>query len=99
MTRKVALSSPIMIGALLLSTAAWAQSTATITKGGTGMEKVDSQTAPPPTGLMGDWGGLRTQLHDSGIDTALGARFGDCGAIERIAGAGIDTNQAAIAAR
>src|SRR5258706_10941954 len=56
-------------GAVLLSTAAFAQTTATVTKG-TGMEKVDSQAAPPPTGLTGDWGGMRTQLHDAGIDAA-----------------------------
>lgn len=37
---------------------------------GTDMEKVDSQASPPPTGLSGDWGGLRTRLHDAGIDTA-----------------------------
>ena len=37
---------------------------------GAGMEKVDSQMSPPPTGLSGDWGGLRTRLHEDGIDGA-----------------------------
>ena len=62
-------SVTLVIGAILLSTAASAQTTATVAKG-IGTEKVDSQTAPPPTGLTGDWGGMRTQLHDAGIDAA-----------------------------
>jgi porin len=63
-------SAMTLIGAFLLSTAASAQTAAIATNKGTGMEKVDSQAAPPPTGLTGDWGGLRTDLHDSGIDAA-----------------------------
>jgi porin len=35
-------------------------------------EKVDSQQAPSPYGLTGDWGGLRTRLHDDGIDISAG---------------------------
>ena len=58
-----------VIGVLLAGTSASAQTTATLAKGN-GMEKVDSQAAPPPTGLTGDWGGMRTRLHDIGIDAA-----------------------------
>ena len=47
-----------------------AQTAALIAKPGAGIEKVDSQTSPPPTGLTGDWGGMRTELHDMGIDAA-----------------------------
>src|ERR1700721_1958745 len=63
-------SAMTLIGAFLLSTAASAQTAAIATNKGTGMEKVDSQAAPPPIGLTGDWGGLRTDLHDAGIDAA-----------------------------
>src|ERR1700761_5980136 len=58
------------LGTLFPVTSASAQTTAPLTKSGSGMEKVDSQAAPPPTGLTGDWEGLRTQLHDDGIDAA-----------------------------
>src|ERR1700727_2889523 len=58
-------SAMTLIGAFLLSTAASAQTAAIATNKGTGMEKVDSQAAPPPIGLTGDWGGLRTDLHDA----------------------------------
>ncbi len=34
------------------------------------MEKVDTEQAPPPMGITGDWGGLRTRLSDSGINAA-----------------------------
>src|SRR5258706_5937890 len=60
----------LVTGALLLSPAASAQTTASVSKAGIGSEKVDSQAAPPPTGLTGDWGGMRTRLHDAGIDAA-----------------------------
>ncbi len=63
-------SASFVIGVLLLSPAASAQTTATVAKTGIGSEKVDSQAAPPPTGLTGDWGGMRTRLHDAGIDAA-----------------------------
>jgi porin len=33
-------------------------------------EKVDSHEVPPPSGVTGDWGGVRTKLHDAGIDVA-----------------------------
>jgi len=33
-------------------------------------EKVDSHQTPAPVGLTGDWGGLRTRLHDDGVDVA-----------------------------
>jgi porin len=70
MLRNAALPSiEILFGVVLLSTAASAQTTATLAKG-IGTEKVDSQAAPPPIGLTGDWGGLRTRLHDAGIDAA-----------------------------
>ncbi|HEY4076286.1 MAG TPA: carbohydrate porin [Rhizomicrobium sp.] len=49
-------------------TAALAQ--ATLKQPGVGMEKVDTQQAPPPTGITGDWGGLRTSLSDAGINAA-----------------------------
>jgi porin len=35
-------------------------------------EKVDTNQAPPPTGLLGDLGGLRTRLHDAGVDVSAG---------------------------
>jgi porin len=35
-------------------------------------EKVDSHQPPSPYGLTGDWGGLRTTLHDDGVDVAAG---------------------------
>ena len=53
----------LVIGALLLGTAASAQTIAART--GIESEKVDSQAAPPPSGLTGDWGGMRTSLHDT----------------------------------
>jgi porin len=58
--------------ALALSTAALAQTAAPLANSGSGMEKVDSQATPPPSGLTGDWGGLRTRLRDAGIDAAAG---------------------------
>jgi porin len=33
-------------------------------------EKVDSSQPPPPYGLTGDWGGMRTTLHDDGVDVS-----------------------------
>lgn len=33
----------------------------------------DTQTPPPPTGLLGDWGGVRSRLQDAGI--AVSARY------------------------
>jgi len=36
-------------------------------------EKVDSHQPPSPAyGLTGDWGGLRTKLHDAGVDVSAG---------------------------
>ena len=35
-------------------------------------EKIDAHQPPPPTGLLGDWGGMRTSLHDAGIDVSAG---------------------------
>jgi porin len=35
-------------------------------------EKTDTHQPPPPTGLLGDWGGLRKSLHDAGIDVSAG---------------------------
>jgi porin len=35
-------------------------------------EKVDSHQLPPSYGLTGDWGGMRTKLHDDGIDVSAG---------------------------
>jgi len=49
---------------------ALAQSSSPPAMPGAGMEKVDSQMSPPPTGLSGDWGGVRTRLHEDGIDGA-----------------------------
>src|ERR1700743_2641958 len=66
-TRLLALAA---LGVLVPAASALAQATAAVTRSGSGMEKVDTQAAPPPTGITGDWGGLRTQLHDDGIDGA-----------------------------
>jgi porin len=33
-------------------------------------ERVDAQQAPSPSGLTGDWDGLRSDLHDKGVDVA-----------------------------
>jgi porin len=35
-------------------------------------EKTDSHQPPPSYGLTGDWGGLRTRLHDAGVDVSAG---------------------------
>ena len=35
-------------------------------------EKVDSHQPPPAYGLTGDWGGMRTKLHDDGVDVSAG---------------------------
>jgi porin len=35
-------------------------------------EKVDSHQPPPSYGLTGDWGGMRTRLHDAGVDVSAG---------------------------
>jgi porin len=35
-------------------------------------EKTDSHQTPAFTGLTGDWGGLRTRLHDAGVDVSAG---------------------------
>jgi porin len=59
----------VLVGAILPWTAVSAQ-TATDAKTGANIEKVDSQASPPPSGLTGDWGGLRTRLHDAGVDAA-----------------------------
>jgi porin len=36
-----------------------------------GSEKIDTQQAPPPTGITGDWGGIRTELSDEGVNAAF----------------------------
>jgi porin len=35
-------------------------------------EKVDSHQLPPSYGLTGNWGGMRTNLHDEGVDVSAG---------------------------
>jgi porin len=70
MPQKATLSSIMVLIAAVLPSAASAQTTAAIAKSGAGIEKVDSQASPPPSGLTGDWDGLRTRLHDAGIDAA-----------------------------
>ena len=35
-------------------------------------EKIDTHQPPPAYGLTGDWGGMRTRLHDAGVDVAAG---------------------------
>lgn len=35
-------------------------------------DKADSHQPPAFTGLTGDWGGLRTRLHDAGVDISAG---------------------------
>jgi porin len=35
-------------------------------------EKVDPNQPPPAYGLTGDWGGMRTRLHDAGVDVSAG---------------------------
>src|ERR1700754_4155793 len=63
----------LVIGALLLGTAASAQTIAA--KTGIESEKVDSQAAPPPSGLTGGWGGMGTSLPEAGIDSAASYGF------------------------
>lgn len=65
----IRLLAAVALGALVPAASASAQ-TAAITQAGPNIEKIDSRAPPPPTGLSGDWGGLRTQLHDDGIDAA-----------------------------
>ncbi len=59
-------------GALLLNTPVSVHAADSVANTGVVMEKVDSQATPPPSGLTGDWGGLRTELHDSGVDVSGG---------------------------
>jgi porin len=60
----------MVITASALVTGTVASAAPALTQSGGGMEKVDTQQPPPPIGITGDWGGLRTRLFDAGISAA-----------------------------
>jgi porin len=59
-------------GVFLLAIACLASPAAAQNKPAGLPERVDTHQPPPPYGITGDWGGLRTRLHEAGIDMAAG---------------------------